>query len=348
MNFDNIWKNWCNSEDFSGVFSVSDEYGVIFEKCRGFRNRSESLFNDGNTAFGIASGTKMFTGLAVCKLIEEKKLSPEDKICDILSFDLGRIDRRVTVLHLLTHTSGIGDYIDEESPDSSEQLKDLYSQYPVYLWERLEYYLPMITPLAPKFEPGTRYGYSNAGYVLLGLVIEAVCGLSYQQFVTKAIIEPCNLVHTGYYRMDSLPANTAYGYIQGDKENEWKANIFKMPVLGGSDGGIFTCSADLDKLWRAVFSNKILSVEMTRLFLKAHVNMSGDDENGGCYGLGVYRTGNDENSVFYIVGGDFGVDFFSAYFPKQKIVVSALGNTELNTYPLLNAAFAEITDTAQV
>ena len=333
MNIENIWGNWSDAKDFSGVFSSSGEHGILFEKCCGFRNRSENLSNNNDTAFSIASGTKLFTGLTVCKLIDEKKLSLNDKLCDVLPYNLGQIDKRVTIFHLLTHSSGVGDYIDEEAENSMEQLQALYNKHPVYLWEHLEYYLPMITILPPKFEPGKRYGYSNSGFVLLGLVVEAISGLSYQQFVEDLIIKPCKLTHTGFYRMDSLPANTAHGYIQDDETDKWRTNIFNLPVLGGSDGGIFTCAGDLSKLWRAIFSNEILSKEMTQSFLKSHIKISEYES----YGLGIYRYTHNSETVYYAVGGDYGVDFFTAFLPKYNIVVSALGNTELNTYPLLKA-----------
>ena len=330
---ESIWSEWPDAGKFSGVFSVSGERGILFEKCCGFRNQSEKLENNRNTTFGIASGTKMFTALAVCKLIDDKKLRLEDRLCDVLQHDLGQIDRRVTIFHLLTHTSGVGDYLDEESPDWINQLQALYDKYPVYLWEHLEYYLPMITPLPPKFEPGARFGYSNAGYILLGLAIEAVSGISYQQFVKEAIISPLKLVHTGFYRMDQLPANTALGYMQDEKTGSRRTNIFSLPVIGGSDGGLFTCAGDLDKLWRAVFSGKIISDKMTRSFLMSHVTRGALKS----YGLGVYRYEHGENLVYYAVGGDFGVDFFTAYFPKHKIVFSALGNSHINTFPLFKA-----------
>ncbi|MCL2158646.1 MAG: beta-lactamase family protein [Oscillospiraceae bacterium] len=332
------WENWIDSDKFSGVFSASAEQGVILEKCCGFRNINEKLPNNKNTAFGIASGTKMFTGLAVCKLVDENKLTLDEKICDLLPFDLGQIDKNVTVFHLLTHTSGIGDYIDEESPDSVEQMEALYKKYPIYLWERLEYYLPMIAPLPPKFKLGERFGYSNAGFVFLGLVIEAVSHVPYQQFVQEMIIEPLGLKHTGFYRADFLPANTALGYM-GDIENGGqRTNIFNMPVIGGADGGLYTCADDLDTLWRALLANKILSETMTEQFIKPQMIMN-DKES---YGLGVYRSSRGDNLVYYAVGGDFGVDFFTAYFPKQKIVASALGNTEINTYPFFEALEALI------
>ena len=334
MSIEKIWCDWKSAKIFSGVFSVRTEESIVFETAQGFRNRSEGLHNNIDTAFGIASGTKLFTGIAVCKLIDNGKLSLEDKLWDILPYDLGEIDKRVTVRHLLTHTSGIGDYIDEEAPNSYEKEQELCSKYPVYLWERLEYYLQMITPLPSKFEPGFRFGYSNAGFVMLGLVVEAVSEMPYQQFVTDEIIVPLKLQHTGFYRMDELPANTALGYT-GDKQ---RTNTLSLPIIGGSDGGLFTCAKDLDMLWRAVFSKQVLSEEMLEIFLKDHV----DRGNGKGYGLGVYRHETNKDVTYYAVGGDFGVDFFTAYFPKLKITASALGNTEINTYPLLDAIFSSL------
>ena len=334
-----IFNNWISDkgEGFSGVFSVSGPEGIIFQQACGYRNRAEELPNMMDTAFAIASGTKMFTGLAICKLIDDSKLSLQDKLCDLLPYDLVQIDRDVTVFHLLTHTSGVGDYIDEDSEDINAQLQALYDTYPAHLWTRLEYYLQMITPLPPKFEPGERYGYSNSGFVLLGLVVEAVSGMSYQQFVQENIIAPCELIHTGFYRMDCLPANTALGYIQDENTGQWHTNIFSMPILGGSDGGLFTCAADLDKLWRAVFANRILSKEMTQSFLALQVMI--DEDDGESYGLGVYRILEDGKTSYYAVGGDSGVVFFTAYFPQSKVTVSALGNTISKIFVLMRESF---------
>jgi len=326
MNYEHIWNEWSDSARFSGVFSVSNENGFVFEKCAGLRNRSENLPNNRNTAFGIASGTKLFTGLAACKLIEENKLSLHARICDILPYCLGQINKRVTVFHLLTHTSGVGDYIDEDAEDCEEQLQALYDKYPVQLWTRLEYYLQMITPLPPKFEPGERYGYSNSGFILLGLVIEAVSGTPYQQFVTDNVISPLNLTHTGFYRMDSLPENTAFGYM-----GNGCTNIFSLPIIGGSDGGLFTCSGDIDQLWHALFSKEILSEKMLNAFLGQQSTINENES----YGFGIYQYKSDINLFYYAVGGDAGVSFFTAYKPEKKLIVSMLTNMELNVYPLM-------------
>jgi len=328
VNIETIWKGWADAEQFSGVFSARGEGGALFEASAGFRNRGEALPNAVDTAFGIASGTKLFTGLTACRLIEAGKLSLTDTLRDILPYDPGQIDKRVTIFHLLTHTSGVGDYLDEESPDAGQAEQALCAKYPVYLWESLSYYLQMITPLAPKFAPGARFGYSNAGYVLLGLAIEAAAGKPYRQAVADAIITPLGLRHTGFYRADALPRNTAYGYL-----DDGRTNIFSLPVVGGSDGGLYTCAQDLDTLWRALFAGRILGEPMRRAFLAPQVSRGG----GRSYGLGVYRLDRSGETAYYAVGGDFGVDFFTVCFPGQGITASALGNTELDTFPLLDA-----------
>ena len=324
-----IFNTWNEDGDFCGVFSASSADGVIFQHAAGYRNMAEELPNTPDTAFAIASGTKLFTGLAICKLIDEGKLLLQDKLWDLIKQDLGQIDKRVTVHQLLTHTSGVGDYIDEESEDSEAMLDALYAKYPCYLWTQLDYYLQMIAPLPPKFEPGARYGYSNSGYVLLGLVVEAVSGMPYQQYVQENIMAKVGehsspLEHTGFYRMDSLPANTALGYIEDEDTEELRTNIFSMPILGGSDGGLYTCAADLDKLWRAIFANQILSESMTQTLLSQHVVI--DEEDGESYGLGVYRYQDGDRLANFAVGGDSGVGFFTAYYPKTGVVVSGFSN----------------------
>ena len=356
MNIDNIWQDFAEKEAFSGVFSVRRGREVLFEQCQGYRHLSEGLPIGSDTAFGIASGTKLFTGLAVCKLIDTGRLALDEKIGDILPYDLGQIDPAVTVFQLLTHTSCVGDYIDEDTPDGGiGQLAGLYEKYPVHLWERLSYYLPMITPLAPKFTAGERFGYSNSGYVLLGLIIEAVVGKYYQDYVTQYIIKPCGMSNTGFYRTDALPANTAMGYMQDDETQLWHSNIFCLPIVGGADGGLHTTAEDLVKLWDGIFTHKILSPKMTHSFLTPHVLMDVDNAYDA-YGLGVYMRGlgkqpprpgrpaNLKNTLYYAVGGDFGVDFFTAYFPAENITASALGNTEVNTFPLLEALINEQKD----
>jgi CubicO group peptidase (beta-lactamase class C family) len=324
-----IFNAWNKPENFSGVFSASVPDGVIFQQACGYRNKAEKLPNVTDTAFAIASGTKFFTALSVCKLIDEGRLKLNDRVWDLLPYDLKFISKDITVFHLLTHTSGMGDYIDEEASADYNDILKLYDNRPVHKWDSLKFYLPMLNELPPKFKPGERVGYSNAGFILLGLVIESASKQVYHQYVKENIILPLELSRTGFYKMNNLPENTALGYIYDEEIQDHITNILYMPIIGGSDGGIFTCAADLVKLWQAVVSDKIFSSDMREQFFTPY----------GRFGLGVYLREENNRKVYYTVGRDFGVGFFSAYFPRTGIVASALGNTEMNTYPLLERLF---------
>jgi len=339
-NISQVVNTWISEDakDFSGVISVTGSEGVLYQQAIGDRNKAEELPNTTETAFGIASGTKLFTGLAICKLIDSDKLSLEDKLCDLLPFDLGNVDKRITVLHLLTHTSGVGDYLDDEDDDVVEKITATYERYPVHLWTSLEYYLQLFTQLPPKFEPGERYGYSNAGYILLGLIVEVISGCSYQDFVTDEIIKPNNLNHTGFYRMNQLPSNVAVGYTMNEETSEIRTNIYDTPIIGSSCSGLFSCVDDLDKVWRALVANKILSSEMTNAFLSPQIKRDEEDDER-YYGFGLYYfkdEDNEEKIFHYALGCDAGVNILSAYFPKFGITASALGNLEdVEVIPLM-------------
>ena len=322
-----IFNGWNAEDAFSGVFSVSGPEGPAAVTARGYRNIAERLPNKPDTAFAVASVTKLFTALSVCRLIDGGHAALSDRVWDIIPHDLKLIDKDVTLFHLLTHTSGVGDYIDEDDPDCQEGILRLYDTRPVHKWESLDFYLPMFNGLPPKFRPGERTCYSNAGFVLLGLAIESAAGMEYRRYVEQNIILPLNLSRTGFYRMNDLPGNTALGYTS--ENGKLISNVLYMPVTGGADGGIFTCAADLNALWRAVMSGRVFSADMLEQFLTPR----------GGFGLGVYTHEAGGREVFYTVGGDFGTDCFSAYFPRSGFVASALGNTEMNTYPLLEKLF---------
>jgi len=331
-----LFANWLQSEygeEFSGVLSVYQGSELILAQAVGYRNRAERLPNLPNTAFALASGTKLFTALAVCNLLKQGKLNLTDTLGSILPADLGTIDPGITIGQLLTHTSGIGDYIDEDQ-DTDAQLDHLYRTYPSYLWTSMDYYLQMMTSLPPKFEKGTEVSYSNTGYIMLGLVIEAVSGTSYQQFVTKHIIKALNLTHTGFYSLDALPANTALGYLQDDETGAWKTNMFSVPIIGGSDGGIFSSAADLTVLWNAIVSGELLGEAVTEQLLTPHAVAYAEYDLH--YGLGVYVKQGAGKPYYYTAGYDAGVHVQSAYFPEQQLSVCVLGNVmDFDPYALM-------------
>jgi hypothetical protein len=122
---------------------------------------------------------------------------------------------------------------------------------------------------------------------------------------------------TGFYALNSLPADTALGYL----EDRQTTNIYNLPIRGGGDGGLFTTAANLRSFWQGLFAHRILSPELTAVFLRTHERF---DEKTG-YGCGLYKRLDD--SLFAIVGGDAGVGFDSRYLVEQKITISLLSNT---------------------
>ena len=99
--------------------------------------------------------------------------------------------------------------------------------------------------------------------------------------------------------MDSLPENAALGYLKNEETDLWCTNIYSLPVVGGSDGGLFTCADDINKLWRSIISYKLLSEDMTKAFLRPHIAI---DDEGESYGLGVYHYNEDGKIAHFAVG----------------------------------------------
>ncbi|MCL2371949.1 MAG: beta-lactamase family protein [Defluviitaleaceae bacterium] len=198
---------------------------MLFRKAHGFRNRGEGLPNNIDTSFTIASGTKLFTAAAVCILVDQGRLSLDSKICELLPHDLKNIDKNITVFHLLTHSAGVADYLNDAlNFDDDAAMERFYAAYPVHTWTTHEFFLQLFCRLPGKFAPGERASYSNSNFILLGLIIEAVTGGGYREFVMANVAQTLGLANTGFYATNNLPANTAIGYMLGKQQNELVGN----------------------------------------------------------------------------------------------------------------------------
>jgi CubicO group peptidase (beta-lactamase class C family) len=299
--------------DFSGVISIYQDASTIYDHAFGCRDIKNPLPNLTSTLFGIASGTKLFTALAIGRLIDQGVISLGTTVGELDPAYTHFIDPRATIRHLLTHTSGIYDYYDEERVHDSDQF---FVEIPWYRLETPSDYLPLFKDHPLKFQPGERFSYSNGGYVFLGILIERLTGRLYRDFVHEHILQVAHMRDSGFYALNDLPANTATGYLK-DRQT---SNIYNLPLRGGGDGGMFSTSADLRSLWEALLTYKILSRELTDTFLATHHRF--DDTRG--YGCGIYKR--LDNSMYAIVGGDAGVGFDSRYLGAQKMTASILSN----------------------
>jgi CubicO group peptidase (beta-lactamase class C family) len=237
---------------FSGVVHVDRAGETEFAKAYGFSNRAYRVPDTVETRFGIASGGKGFTALTVLSLVREGVLGLGTTARELLGDDLPLIAGDVTVEHLLTHTSGIGDYLDEEADlDVNDHLIGA-----AHVLTTTEAFLPLLDGHPAKFGAGERFGYCNGGYVVLALLAERAAGQGYHDLVRDRVLKPFGLTRTDFLRSDELPADAAVGYLDGLD----RSTVFHLPVLATGDGGIHSTAGDMAKFWRALFTSDLADV----------------------------------------------------------------------------------------
>ncbi|ERG67409.1 serine hydrolase domain-containing protein [Exiguobacterium chiriqhucha] len=317
--------------DFSGSALVMRQDDILFDNQQGYANRAERIENRTSTRFGIASGCKLFTAIAVCQLIEQGKLAFTSTLRECLAIDFPRFDPDVTVEQLLTHTSGIPDYFDESVMDDFEEL---WRQRPMYHIRQLRDFLPMFQHEPMRQERGV-FQYNNAGYILLGLIVEQASGLMFSDYIERFVFKPADMTDSGYFSLDALPANTALGYID-NADGSWRTNHYSIPVKGGADGGAFVTAQDMAKLWSALLAHRLLGEEMTSRLLTPHVKVN---DKGAHYGYGLWIQLGAKRHVFkyHVMGYDPGVSFHSAYYPATEIVSVVCSNESDGAFDLMKA-----------
>lgn len=334
MNETIVWKKKLKDESldlgFSGVVYLKQGNHVLSEEAFGYANRTEERLNTVDTRFGIASGCKLFTAIAVCQMVDQGIISFDTPLSDCLDIHFPRFDQRVTIHHLLTHQSGIPDYFDEEVMDDYE---DLWKERPVYQMKSLKDFLPLFQSEAMKFSPGERFHYNNAGYILLGLMIEQQTGTSFTDYVEGEIFNRVGMRDSGYFAMDQLPERTAIGYIDSE-DSTFRSNIYSIPAKGGADGGAFITAPDMIKLWEALFDFKLLMEETTRKLLTPHVVVNGEVN----YGYGLWMNKKDEDIYkYHVMGYDPGVSFRSSVYPALDLKLVIPSNKESGPFEMTKA-----------
>lgn len=215
----------------------------------------------------------------------------------------------------MTHSSGIPDYFDESIMDNFE---DLWKQTPMYLLKSLKDFLPLFQNRDMMYAPGSKFHYNNAGFIILGLIIEEQTGLTFTEYIEKNIFNPIGMNHSGYFSLDRLPRQTALGYIKDEISQTWRTNAYSIPIKGGSDGGAFITASDMLKFWEALFNYEIISQEYTKILLTPHIQVN----NNQSYGYGIWIE-TRENKIFkyHVMGYDPGVSFRSAVYPDLGITL---------------------------
>jgi CubicO group peptidase (beta-lactamase class C family) len=310
--------------DFSGVVRVDVGEGIELAKAYGLASRSYEIPNAVETQFGIASGTKGLTAVTVASLIEDGSLALTTPARSVLGEDLPVIDDDVTIEHLLSHRSGIGDYLDE---GTDLDLDDYLMPVPVHELVTTEDYLVVLGGHPTKFAAGTEFAYCNSGYVVLALIAERTSGVPFHELVRQRVCEPAGMPHTEFLRSDELPARAALGYLTIDGLS--RTNVFHLPVRGSGDGGIYTTAADISSFWRALFAGRIVSANSVAELVRARSDVPRQSMR---YGLGLWL--HESTDVVILEGSDAGVSFRSVHDPVRNITHTVISNTSDGAWPI--------------
>lgn len=301
---------------FSGVVSIDSPDGTIFREASGLSNRADQLPNTLETAFGIASGTKLFTALGIARLVGLGVLSLDDRPATLWPDFRGWLDEDATIDHLLTHSSGCYDYLDEDLIDDYDNFR---VEIPWCYLETPSDYLPLFSGKPAKFRPGSAYAYSNGGYVALGIVIECLSGRLYRDFIRSEVLQPAGMSRSGFFAFNELPGNTALGYLDAG----FATNIYKVPLRGGGDGGMYTTAADMARLWQALLCGQLVPPDLLDdWLLPRRACSTAAAAHYSARGLFV----NQARGQLYVVGGDHGVGFDSRCLPRHRLTATILSN----------------------
>jgi CubicO group peptidase (beta-lactamase class C family) len=312
---DGLMKLYHEYGQFNGTVLVAQHGNIIYKKGLGSANMEWDIANQPDTKFRLGSITKQFTSMMILQLVQQGRLKLDGKITEYLPDYPKKTGDRITIHHLLTHTSGIPGYT--ELPF----FRDI-SRNP----SAPAAFVKLFADSALLFEPGARFSYSNSGYFLLGVIIEKITGKPYEQVLKENILSPVNMNSTGYDQHNPILKKRASGY-QKDGFGYINAEYLDMS-LPYSAGALYSTVEDL-YLWdRALYTDRLLPEKTRDLLFAPYIPAFG---GGYGYGWGIAKVpiGRTSDSVIVIEhgGGINGFNTLISRIPSEQDLVVLLNNT---------------------
>ncbi len=296
------------NDGFSGTVLVAKNENILFEKSYGYANLAHRVPNKINTKFGIASMGKMFTAVAIMQLREQGKLDLNNKVGDLLpDYPNASVRDSVTIKQLLIHTGGLTDFFNDKF---EHQVK--------HSVRTLADYLEFFKDDDLLFSPGTSFSYSNAGYIVLGMVIEKLSEMNYHDYVKENIFLPAGMKNTDCYATDASIDNLAEGYFKKDEDGIWKTSVYMKGAKGSSAGGAYSTTHDLLNFATALKKNTLISSES--------LSMMTTQQSENNYGYGFSLDEFNDIEVYGHNGGAHGVSAEIDIYKDLDYVVITLSN----------------------
>lgn len=254
-------------DEFSGAVLLAKDEEPVFIRAYGLASKAFGVPNQVDTKFNLGSMNKMVTAVAIAQLVESGLVHFADPIGTHLpNYPREDVARQVTIHHLLTHTSGLGTYWNDRFETERDRVRSV------------DDYLRLFAEDPLQFEPGEHSQYSNAGYVVLGAIVERVTGQRYDDYVGEHIYAPAGMSDTLAYPLDRDVANLALGYTHFAPDGStdpgtWWNNLLMLPARGSPAGGGYSTVEDLLRFARALHTHTLLGPELTSTVLESKVDL---------------------------------------------------------------------------
>jgi CubicO group peptidase (beta-lactamase class C family) len=313
-----VMERLTKADVFSGTLLIAKGDKVLMTFEGGEASKRFHVPNNMDTKFNLGSMNKMFTATSIMQLVEKDLLALDDPISKYVdeSWLPDEITSKITIHHLLTHTSGLGSYFNETYMKGSREL-----------FRYVDDFKPLVQGEKPAFEPGERFRYSNTGMLLLGVVIESVTGQSYFDYVRKNIYEPAGMKNSDSFEMDHPVENLAIGYSP-DRSSPygWKNNLYEHVIKGGPAGGGFSTVGDLHRFALALLAGKLVS--------KESMDKMWTDYAGENYGYGFRISEGSFGKAVGHSGGFSGINGNLSLFLDKGYIAAVLSNYSRGASPV--------------
>ncbi|MGH7711662.1 MAG: serine hydrolase domain-containing protein [Gemmatimonadaceae bacterium] len=315
----------AQADSFSGAVLIAKDGKTLWAAAFGVADKNFGVPNKLDTKFNLGSMNKMVTAVAIAQLVERGVLSFDDAVSKWVPGALnGDAGDKVRIKHLLSHTSGLGNYFTDEW-DSASRAR----------YRSVDDFMALAKKETLQFEPGTRWAYSNTGMLVAGKVIEAATKQSYYDYVREHIYKPAGMLNTDAYELDYVTPNLAVGYQREmtSAGPRWRNNIFMHVIKGGPAGGGYSTVEDLLRFDVALRSGKLVNASSLKILTSPKPELT--SPNYG-YGFGIFDGGK-------IVGHSGGFPGISAnldMYLTSGYTVAVLSNYGGGSMPVVRKARA--------
>ena len=308
---DSLFAEWNTTQSPGCALGIMRNGQLIYSKGYGMANLEYSIPNTDTTVFRIGSTSKQFTAACIIRLVEQGRLTLDKTLQEIFP-DFPDYAKKITIRHLLNHTSGIRDYLQLSFLKGLGD-DDFYTDDDVMAW--------LVNQRDLNFEPGAEFLYSNSGYWLLGQIVLEVAGMNLAEFAARELFQPLGMEHTHFHNDHTrIVKYRASGYVP-DPRDGYRISMTTLDMIG--DGGIFTTIKDL-KIWDDAFYNStVLSKSFWEMMTRQGILNNGEQID---YASGLF-IGNYKGLKMIRHGGAFvGFRAEMLRFPEQHVTIAILAN----------------------